>query len=747
MALEAGQHLLHYRLIEKIGEGGMGVVWKAEDTKLGRLVALKVLPEAMAADPERRARFEREARAVAALSHPNIVTLHSVEEASTPDGTMHFLTMELVTGKTLTELLPREGYPLGRLLEIAIPLADAVGYAHRAGITHRDLKPDNIMIDAEGRLRVLDFGLVKLQAMAGETRETQVATMTSDTAEGRVLGTVSYMSPEQAEGKPVDPRSDVFSLGTILYEMATGERPFSGDTPMSTISSILKDEPAPVTDLKRSLPRHTGRILRRCLAKDPDRRYQTALELRNELEELKGEIDSGVHAPAPTAGAEPRQRSRAPLAIGAVALAALALVVAAVALRPKGGATVDAARYELRPVTASSAWDADPSWSPDGTHIAFTRMDSGHADIYVRPVGGGAEVLRVGGPGDQHGARWTPDGRYLAYLSQAEPGSPLYIVPADGGTPKEIAKTNIPTLDFSVIPMGDRPWSADGTSLLVSMPVGGNQRAVHRIDRATGAVEQITFPVAGSGDWYATYSHDGKRIAFLRTFGGRSAVMVMPAGGREPEELLRDELEGDEFVAWRADGQRIVVEMRRGTAIRNLYEVDVETLDVRQLTAGTQSSNSFSVSPDDRLIYATFRHDQFLFRADVGTGERTQLTSHAFDNRDARVSPDGRTIAYTSDRTGNDEIWLHHLDGRPETRLTDDAAQDIHPEWSPDGRRLVYLSNRGGRGHRLFVTNADGATEPRLLVDESTGWGRGQSSLRTGLAIAWWSPEGDTIAY
>ena len=291
VTIEAGRQLLHYRLIEKIGEGGMGVVWKAEDTKLHRHVALKVLPQAMAADPDRRVRFEREARAVAALNHPNIVTLHSVEEADTSAGSVHLITMELVEGKTLNQLLPRDGFPLSRLLEIAIPLADAVSRAHRAGITHRDLKPDNIMIDGEGRLRVLDFGLAKLHEPSGPAEGTLAETVTSATVAGRVLGTVPYMSPEQAEGKNVDPRSDVFSLGTILYEMASGARPFRGDTPMSTIGAILKNEPDPITDLKRSFPRHAGRVIHRCLAKDPDRRYQTALDVRNELEGLKAESD------------------------------------------------------------------------------------------------------------------------------------------------------------------------------------------------------------------------------------------------------------------------------------------------------------------------------------------------------------------------------------------------------------------------------------------------------------------------
>ena len=270
----------------------------------------------LAADPDRRVRFEREARAVAALSHPNIVTVHSIEEVgtSTPStgsgqaGSIHFITMELVEGRTLTQLLPRDGFPLSRVLEIAIPLADAVSRAHRAGITHRDLKPDNIMIDGEGRLRVLDFGLAKLHERSDPAEDEQTATVTSDTAEGQVLGTVAYMSPEQAEGKNVDSRSDIFSLGTILYELTTGTRPLRGDTRMSTIGAILKDEPSLITEVRPSLPRHAGRVIRRCLAKDPDRRYQTALDLRNELEELKAEVDSGV-AEASSHGAPVRAGS------------------------------------------------------------------------------------------------------------------------------------------------------------------------------------------------------------------------------------------------------------------------------------------------------------------------------------------------------------------------------------------------------------------------------------------------------
>jgi serine/threonine protein kinase/TolB-like protein/Tfp pilus assembly protein PilF len=281
-----GQKLSHYEIIEKLGEGGMGEVYRARDTRLDRDVALKVLPEELARDPERRKRFEREAKAVAALKHPNIVTIHSVEEA---DG-VHFITMELVEGKTLAQNIPKGGLDLDRFFEVALPLTDAVSSAHLKGVAHRDLKPANIMFDADGRLKVLDFGLAKL--MEPDVDPDDTVGPDSNTAEGKVLGTAAYMSPEQAEGSKVDLRSDVFSLGIIFYEMVTGKRPFYGKTSISTISAILKDDPVSITDLKPLLPRHLGRVIRRCLSKDPGRRFQTVLDVHNELLELQDELRS-----------------------------------------------------------------------------------------------------------------------------------------------------------------------------------------------------------------------------------------------------------------------------------------------------------------------------------------------------------------------------------------------------------------------------------------------------------------------
>jgi len=280
------ERLAHYRILERIGAGGMGEVYLADDTKLERKVAVKILPPHLAADPERRQRFEREAKALAALNHPNIVTIFSVEDVHG----IHFLTMEFVEGVTLAEVIPSAGLDLGRFFDVAIPLTDSLAAAHQRGVIHRGLKPGNVMVSDGGRVKVLDFGLAKLrqgEAFDGEGRDLPTEQLTR---EGRILGTVSYMSPEQVQGKRVDPRSDVFSLGVLLYEMAAGSRPFTGDTPAELMSSILRDTPPRVTEIRDDLPPDLGRILRRCLEKDPNRRYQTALDVRNELEDLRTEI-------------------------------------------------------------------------------------------------------------------------------------------------------------------------------------------------------------------------------------------------------------------------------------------------------------------------------------------------------------------------------------------------------------------------------------------------------------------------
>jgi serine/threonine-protein kinase len=324
VALSTRTRLGPYEILEPLGAGGMGEVYRARDPRLKREVALKLLPPDLASEAERLERFQREAETLAALNHPHIVTIFSVEEA---EG-LRFLTMELVEGKSLTKLIPRGGLALPRFFQIAIPLTEAVSAAHEKGITHRDLKPGNVLVTEEDRVKVLDFGLAKLRPEAGATEDSEAPTVSATDA-GRVLGTAPYMSPEQAQGKAVDHRSDVFSLGIMLYEMVTGDRPFQGDTFAEVAASILRDTPPAVTERKADLPRDLGKLIKHCLEKEPTRRLQSVLDVRNELEELRREVGTGEALPssgAPITARRAGGKRRAWLAGGAV-VAALTLAV------------------------------------------------------------------------------------------------------------------------------------------------------------------------------------------------------------------------------------------------------------------------------------------------------------------------------------------------------------------------------------------------------------------------------------
>jgi serine/threonine protein kinase len=354
----------------------MGEVYLANDTRLGRRVALKVVPPSLAGDGDRRRRLEREAQAAARLNHPNIVTLFSFEET---DG-LSFLTMEYVEGEPLTSHIRGNGMPLDRLLPVAIAIVDAVAAAHRAGIVHRDLKPANVMLTASGsRAKVLDFGLARLHPVVVDGIAATGTAPITDV--GHIVGTVAYMSPEQAEGRETDGRSDIFSLGVMLFEMATGRRPFTGDTSISVITSILRDTPPTVSDLKSGVPIEFARIVRRCLQKDPDRRYQTAVDLRNALEEVKQESEAGISASvvAPVAQAGRRYRWM-PLGVGAAALMLAALGVWAVKNRSSREIPVPKIEIRERQVTSNpiEAPVFFAAISPDGRYVAYSDIHGLH---------------------------------------------------------------------------------------------------------------------------------------------------------------------------------------------------------------------------------------------------------------------------------------------------------------------------------------------------------------------------------
>ena len=435
--MQPGEAFGHYRILEPLGKGGMGEVFVAEDTRLHRRVALKVLPRLLAADEAHRERFEREARAVAALNHPNIVTNHSVEEH---DGEL-FLTMELVDGKPLTDVIQRGGLPIDRLLRIGSEVADAIAAAQQQGITHRDLKPANVMITPSGRAKVLDFGLAKLkdaEAAAAGDDMTRMSSKGDLTGAGRIVGTVAYMSPEQAEGKPVDSRSDIFSLGVVLHEMATGDKPFKGDTNVSVISSIIKDTPPPVTDSNPSLPADLVRIVRRCLAKDPDRRYQTAADLRNELEDLRQDTASGTIV-------MPRAvvRGRMPWAGIVAGVAGLAAVIAlawmlthrsSAVAKPADGFTID--RLQRLTATGNASMAAI---SPDGRYVVHVKAEPGvGVGLWTRQTATTSDV-RIVPVADVRfdGLAFSPDANYVYYNFHTGLGglATLYRVAVLGGAP------------------------------------------------------------------------------------------------------------------------------------------------------------------------------------------------------------------------------------------------------------------------------------------------------------------------
>ncbi len=708
MPVAPGQIISHYRIVRRLGKGGMGEVYLAEDTTLNRRIALKVLPAEVAQDPERRRRFEREAQAVAALNHPNIVVVHSVEEA---EG-IHFITMEHVEGRTLSELIPKEGLPLGRLFELAAPLADAISAAHERGITHRDLKPENVMVTGEGRLKVLDFGLAKLmeEAPAGEAAS-QLPTATA-TEPGRILGTVAYMSPEQAQGKPVDHRSDVFSLGVVLYVMATGRRPFEGDTPASILSSVLKDTPPSLTELKPTLPRHLGRIVRRCLHKDPERRYQTAKDIRNELEELKKELDSG-ELQVPVA-----ERARRPVVIAAVGLGALVLGISIYAVFFRRETAEDA--WEIRPLTTMQGWEGSPTWSPDGSFIAYDKPGPGGEDIYVMASSGGDPLRLTRSPPSNTFPRWSPTGQVIAFVSSRGAETAICLIPALGGPARELVRIT----DWIGNALGAMPWSPDGTKLLFSR--GG---ALWKIDIGTGEEARLTDPDVGGAA--GTWSPNGKWIAFTRRQDERPELWLLPAEGGKPRPLLVD-AHGNDAPAWSADGRRIVFQSDR-TGASNLWEIEVTSGRLRQLTVGVNVQDP-TVARDGRVAFIQTREGADLYISRVADGSRRQITFHRGGSYAPRFAPDGSKLVYESNRSGDEEIWMLDLTTGAERQLTFDPAYDTAPDWSPDGRQVAFFSNRDG-GPGLWILNVDGGA-PRRLTDRKVSY----SAPR-------WSPDGRAISF
>jgi Tol biopolymer transport system component len=768
-----GTTLGHYRIVRSLGRGGMGEVFAAEDTKLNRVVALKILPPS-GADSEQLKRFQREAQAVAALNHPNVVTIYSVEES----GGVPFLTMELVDGQPLDARLPRGGLDAARVVELAVPLADAVGAAHERGVVHRDLKPSNILVGRDGRLKVLDFGLAKLKAEPAGVAETSAATVERLTGEHVVLGTAAYMSPEQAEGRPVDQRTDIFSLGILLYELATGRRPFTGDTSMSVLSSIIKDTPKTAAEVNPKIPADLDRIIRRCLAKDPARRYQSAIDLRNDLEEL-------AHSTQSRRGVLIGRGAIAAVSLAGIVLLALAVVMLRgrsnraqpstftrltsmpgrewfPSLSPDGKWVVYGAETEgnfdvflqsttsgANPVnlTKDSADDDDmPAFSPDGERIAFrSSRDGGGIFVMGRTGEAVKRLTRVG-----FNPAWSPDGRQIVFASirmdinpqNSEGESELWVVNASGGDPVRLFEGD--AIQPSVSPhnkriaFGKRGGTAPRRTDIWTIPVGG------------GPATPVTNddPI----DWNPIWAPDGRHIYYVSDRSGTMnlwRIAIDEDSGKplgEPEAIVAPTA-SFAHPTISADGRVIAYsDVQRTTNIQRIAfdpRAGAPVGDPSWITTGSRVWADPDPSPDARLIAYYSRLDPeghlYISRAD-GTGQR-QLTGEAFIDRLPHWSPDGAWISFFSNRSRRLQLWRIRPDGSDLQQMTDGVKEAAYSAWSPDSRRLAFRSGVSDQGSEAYIMDA---TRP-LNAQQPDTLPRVPDS-RFAFTPNSWSPDGARIA-
>ncbi len=732
MRIEPGNSLGPYEIVAQLGAGGMGEVYRARDTRLGREVAIKVLPAALAADPEQRARLEREARAVASLNHPHICTLHDVGSHAGAD----FLVMELVEGETVAARLARGPMPIEDVLRVGAQIAGALDRAHRRDLVHRDLKPANIMLTTAGagsaravHAKLLDFGLAKPgqgavaagsatrgSGSAGETR----TSLGPITAHGTIVGTFHYMSPEQVEGRDVDGRTDIWSLGATLYEMATGARAFEGASTASLISAVLRDEPRAMAELLPLAPPAFERCVRQCFAKDPDDRWQSAGDLKRELEWIAlAATGPGSAVPAaPDAGAAVRPAS-VPAWRTAAGVAVLFTAAAVSFWAGRAGTSPTPEAWSaFTQLTDAAGAETAPSLSPDGSSFAYASRRSGSWDIFVQRVGGRAAIPVAADPArDETWPAFSPDGQRIAF-SESDHDGGIFIVGSTGESVNRLT-------DFGFSPT----WSPDGREVaFTTEEVTGpytrtSVSTLWIVDLSGESPRRLVDADAIQPAW----SPSGTRIAYWQNIGGQRDLATVAAGGGTPVVLLED-APLDWSPAWSPDGRFLYFASDRGGSM-GLWRVAIdEATGAAQgapepVIAGAEASMALpSFSADGKSL---------LFRSEILSLNPVAVpfdpvTERAGVPRDlvggtgilvpASAAPDGQWLALGNIGARQEDLFLLRADGSELRRLTDDLARDRVPRFTPDGSALIFYSNRTGT-YGAWMIRTDGSGLTRLSGD------------------------------